>query len=101
VAVRIVRTSKVGVKVGMVGSGVIVGGAGVSVSVRVALGASVSTALNVQVAVCVGAGDSARVGEVVNAGEQAENKTTMTMSKMKGFMDFSGRVIPQIILLLA
>jgi hypothetical protein len=40
--VTIIRASKVGVKVGMVGSGVTVGGAGVGVHDGVALGARVT-----------------------------------------------------------
>jgi len=65
--------------VGMVGSGVIVGGAGVSVANGVALGA--------RVAVGVGMiGVAVSMAGPPMAGEQAESKMINKVSKMAGFM---------------
>jgi len=67
VAVTIVRTSKVGVKVGMVGKRVKVGGAGVSV------GGGVAVRVGERVSVGAAGETAAReAGAWVAAGEQAE-----------------------------
>jgi hypothetical protein len=89
VAVTIVRTSRVGVKVGMVGSGVMVGGAGVSVGKGVALGAreALRSGVAVRVGMAVMGNDGVETG-VVTAGAQAESKTSNKVSKRAGFKAF-------------